>query len=231
MADSATRIKICGLTNAADARLAADLGAWAVGMIFYDPSPRACSLADAEQIAAELRRRTELCGVFVNATLATIAATSERLGLTLVQLHGDEGPSFCREVARRTGAKVTKAIPLRDAGSLRDIERFHTHYHLIDSHRAGMRGGTGTTFDWSLLRARRSAVPLILSGGLSAENVAHAVDVVRPFAVDVASGVEAAPGAKHPRKLEAFFAAARAADAARAPQGPGLAATAPEHAA
>lgn len=214
MTPASTRVKICGLTNLDDARLAADLGAWALSMIFYERSPRACAVEDAEAISEALRRRAELCGVFVNATLARIASISERLALSMVQLHGDEGPAFCAEVARRTGARVSKAVPLRDAGSLQELERFHTDYHLVDGHREGLRGGTGTPFDWSLLRARHSKVPLILSGGLSAENVETAIASTHPFAVDVSSGVEAAPGRKHHGKLEAFFAAVARADAA-----------------
>jgi phosphoribosylanthranilate isomerase len=224
MAHASPRVKICGITRLDDALLAADLGAWALGMIFYKRSQRACRLEDAETIAAALRRRVELCGVFVNATLDGIARTSERLGLTIVQLQGDEGPSFCAEVARRTGAKVAKAIPLRDAGSLRELERFHTDFHLVDGHHDGLRGGTGQTFDWSLLTQRRSRVPLIVSGGLTAENVAAAIEAAgAPFAVDVASGVEAAPGVKDPRKLEGFFEAVNASASAG---GPSAAATA-----
>src|SRR5438270_11995979 len=128
MAANPPRVKICGVTNLEDAQRAADLESWAIGMIFYDRSPRACRLEDAEAITAALRRRVELCGVFVNATLEQIAPTSERLGLTLVQLQGDEGPSFCAEVARRTGARVIKAVALRDAGDLRALERFHTDF-------------------------------------------------------------------------------------------------------
>lgn len=208
--DSTPKVKICGTTTLADAELAASLGAWAIGMIFYRHSPRRCSPEQAQLITATLRRRVELCGVFVNASLERIVKTAEDLGLSLVQLHGDEGPSFCGEVARRTGAKVIKAVQISDAGELRDSERFHTDYHLLDARskdpaRRSLRGGTGETLDWSLLGARRSRVPLILSGGLVPENVAEAIATVRPFAVDVASGVERAPGRKDPELLRAFF--------------------------
>jgi phosphoribosylanthranilate isomerase len=213
--ESRARVKICGVTNPADAELAAGLGAWAIGMIFYADSPRRCSPAHAQQIAAALRRRVALCGVYVNATLEEIEGGCEELGLDLVQLHGDEGPAFCAEVARRTGARVIKAVQVEGPGDVRDVERFHVDFHLLDarSHRPGRataRGGTGETFDWDLLSARHSRVPLILSGGLTAGNVADAVAVVRPYAVDVASGVESAPGRKDPDKLRAFFAAAGA---------------------
>jgi phosphoribosylanthranilate isomerase len=206
------RVKICGITNLPDAELAVELGAWTLGMIFYEGSPRQCSPAEAQAIAAALRRRVELCGVFVNAPLERIVSESEQLGLTLVQLHGDEGPSFCAEVARRTGARIIKAAQVSGSGDVRDLERFHVDFHLLDARskaveRQGMRGGTGETFDWELVRARRSQVPLILSGGLTGENVAEAIAVVRPYAVDTASGTEAAPGHKDPEKLRAFFQA------------------------
>jgi phosphoribosylanthranilate isomerase len=206
------RVKICGITNLADAELAVDLGAWALGMIFYERSPRSCSLAEAQAIAAALRRRVELCGVFVNAPLEQVVHDSEELGLSMLQLHGDEGPSFCAEVRRRTGARVIKATRVSGSGDVRDLERFHVDFHLLDARskataRQGMRGGTGETFDWGLVRERRSKVPLILSGGLRAENVAEALAVVRPYAVDSASGTEAAPGHKDPQKLRAFFGA------------------------
>jgi len=212
-AESASpRVKICGITSLADAELAVGLGAWTLGMIFYEGSPRRCSLAEAQLIAATLRRRVELCGVFVNAPLEGIARDSEQLGLSMIQLHGDEGPAFCTEVRRRTGARVIKAAQVSGSGDVRDLERFHVDFHLLDARskavaRQGMRGGTGETFDWGLLRARRSKVPLILSGGLTAENVAEAISVARPYAVDSASGTEAAPGHKDPEKLRAFFQA------------------------
>ena len=202
------RVKICGVTRLADAQLAVELGAWAVGMVFYPASPRCCTLTEAETIGAALRRRSEIAGVFVNATLDEIASVSERVGLTLVQLHGEEGPAFCAEVARRTGARTIKAASIRGLFTLRDLERFHTDFHLVDGYAAGLRGGTGERFDWSLLSTRRSKRPLILGGGLDAEHVAAALATARPFALDVASGVEIAPGIKDPQRMRAFFEAA-----------------------
>src|SRR5581483_12058588 len=125
------RVKICGLTNLADARLAADLGAWALGMIFWADSPRACDPAEAEGIGAELRRRVAPTGVFVNATLDEIAYLADRCSLAIVQLHGDEGPAFCREVARRTGCRVIKAFRVRSAADVRAAEAYRTDYHLL----------------------------------------------------------------------------------------------------
>jgi phosphoribosylanthranilate isomerase len=218
MSDTPTKVKICGITRLEDAELAVELGAWAVGMVFYEPSPRGCSLAQAQLIAAALRRKVELCGVFVNAHMEQIVDVSEQLGLTLLQLHGDEGPSFCGEATRRTGARVVKALQVSGIGDIRDAARFHTDFHLLDARssepgREGLRGGTGETFDWKLLAGRRSKVPLVLSGGLSPENVTEAIDRVRPFAVDSASGTETAPGRKDPAKLRDFFAAVESADA------------------
>ena len=207
-------MKVCGLTNLHDAELAVELGAWALGMIFYEGSPRRCSLTEAQRICATLRRRAELCGVFVNASLDEVAGVSEALGLTMLQLYGDEGPSFCAEAARRSGARVAKAAQVAGAGDIRDLARFHVDFHLLDARPArtqvrSLRGGTGETFDWSLVRGRRSDVPLIVSGGLNAQNVGEAIAVARPYAVDTASGTEAAPGRKDERKLRAFFEAVR----------------------
>jgi phosphoribosylanthranilate isomerase len=200
-------VKICGVTNLDDARRAVDLGAWAIGLIFHPGSPRRCRADDAAAITAALRRRVEIAGVFVNAPLDDVAHRADDLGLSLLQLHGDEGPAYCAEAARRTGCRVIKAARVRTRGDIDALEPFHTDFHLVDSHAPGLPGGTGETFDWSLLRARRTDTPLFLSGGLRPENVGEAIAAVRPFAVDVASGVEAEPGRKDHDKLEAFFAA------------------------
>ncbi len=205
---TAARVKICGLTRLQDAELAVQLGAWAVGMVFHPASRRCCPLAEAEMIGAALHRRVELAGVFVNAPLDEITRVSERVGLTLVQLHGDEGPAFCAEVARRTGARTIKAVAIRGLFTVRGLERFHTDFHLVDGYAPGLRGGTGESFDWSLLSKRRSKLPLIVGGGLDAERVAAAIATTHPFAVDVASGVETAPGIKDPQRMRAFFEAA-----------------------
>ena len=137
------RVKICGITDLADAELAVELGAWAIGMVFYEGSPRRCSIEQAQRIAAALQRRVELCGVFVNAPLEQVVRTSEDLGLTMVQLHGDEGPAFCGEVPRRTGARVIKAAQVAGPGDVRDLERYHVDFHLLDA-RARARGEAGS---------------------------------------------------------------------------------------
>jgi len=209
----ATKIKFCGLTSPEDAALAVQAGAWALGMILWRGSPRRCELDVAAEIAAAHRRRVELVGVFVNPTLDEVARAADAAGFTIVQLHGDEGPSFCSEVARRTGCRVIKASRVRSGADIQALMPFHTDYHLLDSHVTGVPGGTGETFAWELARAHTGPIPMILSGGLTADNVAEAIAATRPFAVDVASGVEAAPGRKDPAKLEAFAAAVAATTA------------------
>jgi phosphoribosylanthranilate isomerase len=210
----ATKVKICGITNPDDARQAADLGAWAIGMIFWEGSERRCDLDVAELISGELRRRLEPVGVFVNATLDELAYVADRCSLSILQLHGDEGPAFCREAARRTGCKVMKAVRVKDAGSIRALASFETDYHLLDAYKAGHIGGTGETFQWELVKEHRGHAPIVLSGGLTPDNVAEGIAATRPFAVDTASGTEASPGRKDPAKVEAFFRAVAQADAA-----------------
>jgi phosphoribosylanthranilate isomerase len=207
-----TRIKFCGITSLSDARLAVEAGAWALGTILWPGSERHCEPAEAARIAGELRRQAEIAGVFVNQPLDEVIGLADGIGLSLVQLHGDEGPSYCAEVARRTGAKVIKAARVGAGSDVQAMEAFHTDFHLLDTHRAGSYGGTGETFDWELVRLRRTSVPLILSGGLTPENVAAAIAATQPFAVDVASGTEASPGVKDPTKLRAFGEAVHGAE-------------------
>lgn len=202
-----TRVKVCGITRHEDAELAVELGAWAIGFILWPGSKRAADPDVAARISAALRRRVEPVGVFVNASLDDIAHAVDALSLSHVQLHGDEGPVFCAEIARRTGARVIKAIRVADASDFQDLERYHTDYHLLDTAARGQYGGTGATWDWALAARRRRKIPAILSGGLTADNVAAGIAAVDPFAVDVASGVEASPGVKDPDKLAAFMAA------------------------
>jgi phosphoribosylanthranilate isomerase len=203
------RVKICGITRREDAELAVELGAWAIGLIFHEPSPRKADVDTAAAIGAEFRRRAEVVGVFVNRDLGEIAQIADACSLTMVQLHGDEGPVYCDEIRRRTGLKVMKAARVRDAASLQALDAFrHVDFHLADAHHPDLYGGTGETFDWELLRSRRSKVPLVLSGGLTPENVHDGVAAVHPFAVDTASGTEQSPGVKDPAKVEAFIRAA-----------------------
>jgi phosphoribosylanthranilate isomerase len=203
----ATKIKFCGLTDPADADAAVAAGAWALGVILWPGSPRRCRPEVAAEIAATHRRHAQIAGVFVNATLDEVARAADEIGLTLLQFHGDEGPVFCGEAARRTGCRIIKAARVSSGADIQALSAFHTDFHLLDSYRKGVPGGTGETFAWELARSHPTAVPLILSGGLHPGNVSDAIAAVRPYAVDVASGVESAPGRKDHDKLEAFAAA------------------------
>jgi phosphoribosylanthranilate isomerase len=205
------RVKICGITNLDDAAEAVRLGAWAIGLIHFSESPRAVEAAEAVRIAAAFRRKCEVVGVFVNPELGEVAKAVEDEGLTMVQLNGEEGPSFCGEVARKTGLKVIKAVHVSSAADIHAAEVLRTDFHLFDKGAKGLFGGTGESFDWGLLRERRSEVPAIVAGGLRPDNVAEAIAVTRPYAVDVASGVEAEPGRKDHAAMTAFFEAVQGA--------------------
>ena len=207
-----TQVKVCGITRLEDAEEAVRLGAWALGMIFWPGTPRACPVDAAEEIGQSVKRQTEVAGVFVNATMDEVAALADRCSLTVLQLHGDEGPAYCREAARRTGCKVMKAVRVRDAASVEALRAFPTDFHLLDAYVPGERGGTGQSFNWELARRHRGPAPVVLSGGLTPDNVGEAIAGVHPFAVDSASGTEASPGVKDPARLEAFFRAVEAAD-------------------
>jgi phosphoribosylanthranilate isomerase len=209
-------VKICGMKRLEDARLAVDSGAWAIGMIFHPDSPRHVEEERAAEIATALRRRCEVAGVFVNAPLDDVLRTLRSVPLTMLQLHGDEGPSYCAEAARRSGLKVIKAVRAKNAQAVRSLAAFPTDFHMIDAYVPGTYGGTGERFDWELAAAHPGDTPLILSGGLTAENVSEALAVARPHAIDVSSGVEVSPGVKDTYRLQAFFEAVR--NAAAAPQ-------------
>jgi phosphoribosylanthranilate isomerase len=208
------RVKFCGITDIDDAAEAVRLGAWAIGLIHWEPSVRSVDPGVAAEIAAAFRRKAEIVGVFVNPTLEEVTRAVENAQLSMVQLNGEEGASFCAEVARRSGVKVIKAIHVASAADIHGAEAYRwVDYHLFDRRAKDLPGGTGKTFDWELLRGHRSDVPAILAGGLKPENVAEAVEIARPFAVDVASGVEAEPGRKDHAKMAAFYEAANSVGA------------------
>jgi phosphoribosylanthranilate isomerase len=208
---SITRIKFCGITRDQDAELAVSLDAWAVGINLWPESKRFVSLQRATELGAILKRRAEVVGVFVNPTLEEVARAAQEADLTIVQLHGQEGPVFCGEVARRTGCRVIKAARVQGRAEIQALAAYHTDFHLLDSYVAGVPGGTGESFAWDLAASHKN-VPLILSGGLTPANVAEAIGIVRPYAVDVASGIESAPGYKDSEKMRAFAEAVRATD-------------------
>lgn len=205
------------MTSLEDAEHAAELGAWAIGLIHHRESPRFVEPEAAEEIAAAVKRRCEIAGVFVNSPLEEVVDAADREGLTLLQFHGEEGPSFCAEAARRTGAKVMRAFRVMTPADVRAAEAFRTDFHLFDAYFHGVHGGTGKSFDWDLVAGRRSKVPMVLAGGLAPENVGEAIRRAGPYAVDVVSGVEAEPGVKDPAKVEAFFDAVRASEPSAVP--------------
>jgi phosphoribosylanthranilate isomerase len=200
-----TRAKICGITSREDAELAVGLGAWAIGLNRWPRSPRVCDADAAAAIVGEQRRRAACVGVYVNATLEQLAQEAEAIGFSHLQLHGDEGPQFCAEAARRTGCKIIKAAQIATEGDIRTLERYRTDFHLLDAAAGALRGGSGRVWNWDMLAARRSKVPLILAGGLGPDNVGEAIAAASPWAVDSASGTESAPGVKDPDKVRRFL--------------------------
>lgn len=206
MAD--VKVKICGLTRPEDAALAAELGAWALGVIFAPESPRQVSFVRAAEVLASAPAGSERVGVFVNAAAGEIVEAVGACGLTAVQLHGDESPEECREVRERTGVLVIKALAVSGPESLERVVQFDTDYILLDTYHPERRGGSGETFDWSLPAALDEGLRgarLILAGGLNPLNIMDAVRAAAPFAVDVSSGVESAPGIKDHGQLRLLF--------------------------
>jgi phosphoribosylanthranilate isomerase len=203
-----TRVKICGITNWDDARLSVDLGASALGFNFYPPSPRAISPADAWSIIRRLPPFVEAVGVFVNWPPVVVSALASSLRLHTVQLHGQESPSDVADLARKL--RVVKAIQVGRGFRLAGLARYQSAEGiLLDGFARGLHGGTGRTVDWKLARDARRYGRIILAGGLTPENIAEAIRVAEPYAVDIASGVEARPGRKDPQKLQALFAAVK----------------------
>lgn len=206
-----TLIKICGITNLADARAALAAGASALGFNFHPSSPRFVTPEAAREIIAQLPAGVLAVGVFVNepepAALVRKAATA---GVAAVQLHGDESSDFCAAI---TALPVIKALRVSTDFKPEHAERYRTHAILLDAYSPRAHGGTGRVFDWRIAQRTRELVArLYLAGGLTPENVCAAIEAVRPFAVDVCSGVESAPGRKDAVKLRRFSAAVRAAD-------------------
>jgi phosphoribosylanthranilate isomerase len=192
------RIKICGITNEEDAAAAVEAGADALGFIFYEPSPRYVPPERVRPITGALPPFVTTVGVFVNVPCSQLNEIAQICGLHAVQLHGDESPDYCRMVERT----VIKAFRVKDASWREEARRYKVHAMLLDTHAPDRYGGTGQTFDWALVAA--SPHPVILSGGLNADNVQEAVRRVRPYGVDVGSGVERAPGRKDHAKIRAF---------------------------
>jgi len=201
-----TRIKICGITRVEDARIAVDAGADAIGLVFYAPSPRNVGLTRAQEIISAVPPFVTVVGLFVDPAQDQVESVLRACTLNLLQFHGDEAPEFCRGF----GMPYIKAARVRaDA----DLVQYLSPYHaaqgwLLDAYHERLYGGTGESFDWKLI-PRGLARPVILSGGLTPDNVGAAVRQVRPWAVDVSSGVEAAKGIKSAAKIAAFIAGVR----------------------
>jgi phosphoribosylanthranilate isomerase len=197
-----TRVKICGITRVQDGLAAVRLGAHAIGLVFYDASPRAVANKQARMIVDALPPFVTAVGLFVNAEPDVVRKTLAEVPLQLLQFHGDETPAYCSAF----GVPYLKAVRVRPGVDL--LQYGHDFREarglLLDAFVEGVRGGTGATFDWNLI-PRDLALPIVLSGGLDAGNVEAAVRAVRPWAVDVSSGVEAAKGIKDAAKIEAFM--------------------------
>lgn len=201
------KIKICGITNLDDALAAADAGADALGFNFYKKSPRCIEPSKAAEIIAQLPPFIIPVGLFVNEREEKIREIQHLTCLQAVQLHGDESPEFCQ----RFGERVIKAFQIKSKESLKNMAHYHVGAFLLDSYKNGERGGTGETFDWHLAVVAKTFGRIILAGGLTPDNVAEAVKLVQPYAVDVASGVEKEKGVKDHAKMKKFIVEVRRA--------------------
>ena len=206
---SRMKIKICGITNADDAAIAWEAGADALGFVMYRKSPRFVEPAVVKAIVAGLSPFVLPIGVFVNEEPERVRALMDDCGLALAQLHGDESALYCQQLGR----PVLKALRLKDRGTFLALAEFQGRANvrgfLIDAFSDHAYGGTGQTVDWTLAQEAARSMPIILAGGLSPMNVAEAIARVRPYGVDVSSGVEQSPGKKDPDKVKAFIQAAR----------------------
>ncbi len=205
------RVKICGITNSADALAAIDAGANLLGFNFYEKSPRHITEAETARIRARLPKKIQAVGIFVNASPAEVTALRKSLKLDAVQLHGDETPDSVAQIARLI--PVIKAFRVEPEFPLATLDEYREAFaFLFDAALAGQYGGTGRTTDWDVARRAALSRRIILAGGLKVENVAAAVRIVRPYGIDVASGVESKPGKKDPGLLREFIQEVRRAE-------------------
>ncbi len=201
------KVKICGITNLEDAKVAVDAGCDALGFVFYKKSPRYIAAQKAEEIIKELPRNVTKIGVFVNAKAKTIKNIAKLCGLDILQFHGSESPAFCRKF---NGYKIIKAFRIKDKIDLSRVLRYKTFAYLFDTFEKGRLGGTGKKFNWDLLKYLEDVKqPIFISGGLNERNVKEAVKSVRPGWVDVSSSLEIKPGKKSHKRVEEFIKAAR----------------------
>jgi phosphoribosylanthranilate isomerase len=209
-----TLVKICGITDVQDARTATKAGANFLGFVFYPKSPRYVTQKLARDIVIGLHRtplddRPHTVGVFVDETFDTVAQTMDFCRLDFAQLHGSETPEMVAMLTEQ-GFSVIKAFRIRDSLDLVDMARYHATAYLLDTYVPGQPGGTGHRFDWTLAGEAKKQGRIILAGGLTPDNVAQAVRVAQPWAVDVSSGVEKIPGRKNPDRIRRFIRRARA---------------------
>ena len=205
------RVKICGITNAADALAAIDAGANLLGFNFYEKSPRFITEPDALKIRSQLPKKVEAVGIFVNTSAADVAAHCRSLELSAAQLHGDETPKVAADIA--LVLPVIKAFRVDSGFRLESLDEYPSVFaFLFDAAEAGQYGGTGHSTDWDVARRAAAGHRIILAGGLKVENVAAAVRIVRPYAVDVASGIESKPGKKDHSLLRQFIQEVRRAE-------------------
>jgi phosphoribosylanthranilate isomerase len=198
------RIKICGITQMVDAVVAVELGVHALGLVFYASSPRVVTIAQVWEIAKAVGPFVTVTGLFVNATSNEVDAVLQQVPLHVLQFHGDESPEFCQQF-QRPWIKALRMAPEMNLSA--ELQRYqHASAILLDSYKPGVAGGTGETFDWKRVQSSRD-MPLILAGGLNPQNVAEAIRVVHPYAVDVSGGVESEPGKKDHGKMRAFVEA------------------------
>jgi phosphoribosylanthranilate isomerase len=202
-----TLVKICGITDAGDARVAADAGADAVGLIFAE-SPRRVGVEEARRISIALPENIIRVGVFVDEEPAEVLRISREVGLDLAQLHGEESPEAVTAL-RESGVKVMKALRVRDAASLKALDGFEADLFLLDAHSERTRGGTGERFDWGVAKSVRGRDNIVVSGGLGPENVREAIEVFEPYGVDASSSLEDGPGRKNGERVRRFVLAAR----------------------
>ena len=202
-----TLVKICGITNAGDARVAADAGADAVGIIFAE-SPRRVDVEEARRISIALPENIIKVGVFVDEEPAEVLRISREVGLDLAQLHGDETPETVTAL-REAGVKVMKALRVRDATSLEALDDYEADLFLLDAYSARVRGGTGERFDWGVAKSLKGRDNIVVSGGLDPENVREAVEFFEPFGVDASSSLEDGPGRKNGELVRRFVLAAK----------------------
>ncbi len=201
------KVKVCGITNPKDARAAATAGAAAIGLVFAE-SPRKVGIEEAQDVVAALPKGILKVGVFVNAEPDEVVRIAREVGLDYVQLHGDEGPEYVTEV-RGGGVKVIKALRVRDAADLAEIDGYGADLYLLDAYSEKARGGTGTRFDWGLAKSLKGRDNILVSGGLGPENVRDAVSFFEPWGVDASSSLESAPGKKDRDRVRRFVFAAK----------------------